>query len=473
MDALYFLRHSRFEDVEIMYSLRSVNMYMPWVRKVWIFGDRPVFLTDDISRIQHVPHEYAARVGPFKTPVTNFFLLFFLASLIPELDFEFLWFCDDFILLDYLSEEDARKDRCLQDLSQVKGRGRGLWKDSLWRTYDLLKRLGYTGYNFETHAPTYFTKKRVFEAYCEFKDWVTEDRWYGMLGPTAILNHAYAVESFDLTWLKAEGRHVGFHGKAPSYEEVAKQCRGKGFLNFDDDAFGEGIRRYLAKRFPTPSIYEQPDGVARAKLESFAPAQPQARDAMGYPPVVIPDRRHFPQFLNQLGLLGEGAEIGTQRGQFAATILRSWKGRCLHCVDPWRDMRDDANYIDKSNVSQAEHDRNFHEARQRLSPFGGRCRLHRLTSREARKQFEDGSLDFVYLDARHDRSSLWEDLNGWLPKVRSGGILAGHDYLDGVLPSGHFEVKSTVDAWAAEQGLSVVCSGEHVWRSWIIPIRPS
>jgi hypothetical protein len=47
-------------------------------------------------------------------------------------------------------------------------RGRGLWKDNLWRTRDLLVRLGYPAFNFEAHVPVYLTRKRVFEAYAEF-----------------------------------------------------------------------------------------------------------------------------------------------------------------------------------------------------------------------------------------------------------------------------------------------------------------
>jgi len=50
---------------------------MPWVRKVWIVGDRPAFLTDDTSVAEHVPQRYVARIGDFQTPVTNFFHMLF------------------------------------------------------------------------------------------------------------------------------------------------------------------------------------------------------------------------------------------------------------------------------------------------------------------------------------------------------------------------------------------------------------
>jgi hypothetical protein len=257
MDALYLFQHSVNDDFEIRHSLRSIEQYAPYIRKVWIFGDKPEFISDDTSLIEHVPHEATSRVLGVKTPVTSLFLQMFLSSLIPELSFEYLFFCDDFYLLKNHPVEEARKDRYLEDLSLTKVRGRGLWKDALWRTYDLLIRLGYTGYNCETHTPTYMTRKRVMAAYCDFKDFVTEDRFYGMLGLTAILNHAYKLEKMSLTNLLEEKSRCGFWAKPPSYEEVVQQSEGKLFFNFDDPAFGEGIRKFLLERFPNRSRYEK------------------------------------------------------------------------------------------------------------------------------------------------------------------------------------------------------------------------
>ena len=131
MDALFFLRHSKADDLEIRYALRGIARHAPWVRRVVVFGDRPGFLAGSGSGVVHVPHESIAWVGPYRTPVTNFFLMFYLCALLPELDEEFLWFCDDFVLLGDLSREDARACRYLQDLATVKTRGTGLWKESL------------------------------------------------------------------------------------------------------------------------------------------------------------------------------------------------------------------------------------------------------------------------------------------------------------------------------------------------------
>lgn len=46
---------------------------------------------------------------------------------------------------------------------------------------------------------------------------------------------------------------------------------------------------------------------------------------------------------------------------------------------------------------------------------------------KASESFADGMLDFVFLDAAHDFHSVRRDVAAWLPKVRVGGVLAGHD----------------------------------------------
>lgn len=43
-------------------------------------------------------------------------------------------------------------------------------------------------------------------------------------------------------------------------------------------------------------------------------------------------------------------------------------------------------------------------------------------------QFEDNSLDAVMIDGAHDRENVAFDLRAWYPKVKSGGIIAGHDF---------------------------------------------
>jgi predicted O-methyltransferase YrrM len=62
----------------------------------------------------------------------------------------------------------------------------------------------------------------------------------------------------------------------------------------------------------------------------------------------------------------------------------------------------------------------------------------RKPSVEASNDFRDNSIEIVFIDAAHEYEPVKEDINAWLPKVRNGGLIAGHDYL---LPS----VKKAVD----------------------------
>jgi hypothetical protein len=52
----------------------------------------------------------------------------------------------------------------------------------------------------------------------------------------------------------------------------------------------------------------------------------------------------------------------------------------------------------------------------------------RCDSTEAANRYADASLDFVFIDADHEPGSVYSDLKAWWPKVKRGGVLAGHDY---------------------------------------------
>ena len=46
----------------------------------------------------------------------------------------------------------------------------------------------------------------------------------------------------------------------------------------------------------------------------------------------------------------------------------------------------------------------------------------------ASEKFEDNSVDVVFLDASHNYQSVKKDIEAWFPKIKSGGIICGHDY---------------------------------------------
>merc|ERR1712228_746380 len=68
----------------------------------------------------------------------------------------------------------------------------------------------------------------------------------------------------------------------------------------------------------------------------------------------------------------------------------------------------------------------------------GRAEIVSADSTIAAAVIPDGELDFVYLDARHDFAGIVADIRAWWPKVRVGGVFAGHDFVDGEFPEGDF-----------------------------------
>jgi FkbM family methyltransferase len=94
-----------------------------------------------------------------------------------------------------------------------------------------------------------------------------------------------------------------------------------------------------------------------------------------------------------------------------------------------------------------------------------------MTSLEASPLIPHHSLDFVYIDARHDYDSVMEDLEAWFEKVRPGGVIAGHDYLDAECAAGSFQVKMAVDRFFADRGLAVNCTlFDDPWLTWLVEI---
>ena len=181
----------------------------------------------------------------------------------------------------------------------------------------------------------------------------------------------------------------------------------------------------------------------------------------------VPNRDYFPHILNAKRLFGQGVEIGTQRGGYSEMMLRTWKGARLYSIDPWREFSSEV-YVDVANISQEDHDKYYEETVNRLKQFGLRSSILRKTSQEAAEDFNDGQLDFVYIDAQHSYEAAKADIELWYPKVKNRGVLAGHDYLDGHVAEGIFGVKSAVDEFANKNKLKLVISKEANWKSWFI-----
>jgi len=112
---------------------------------------------------------------------------------------------------------------------------------------------------------------------------------------------------------------------------------------------------------------------------------------------------------------GTGAEVGCYRGDFTRILADQYWGKIL-AIDYfspkdflyYRDLEEDA----KKNLA------------------GTMCKVIKGKSLEVAKTVKDNSLDWVYIDANHSYEAAKEDIAAWYPKVRIGGIVSGHDYIE-------------------------------------------
>lgn len=115
-------------------------------------------------------------------------------------------------------------------------------------------------------------------------------------------------------------------------------------------------------------------------------------------------------------------EIGSFSG-VSAWIFSHYFNKVI-AVDPWQSNYssiDDASDPNKFNMVEVE------AQFDRIAEERGNIHKIKKSSEEAVKSFPDVSLEFVYLDGNHEYEALRQDIMLWLPKIRIGGFLCGHD----------------------------------------------
>lgn len=109
---------------------------------------------------------------------------------------------------------------------------------------------------------------------------------------------------------------------------------------------------------------------------------------------------------------GEGIELGVAKGEFSSSLLASGKFKMLYCIDRWADHHHIGEYFDVLN---------------RFRQYN--AMIIRSTFEEALDLFERESLDFIYVDGyAHTGQENGKTLYDWYPKLKTGGLFAGHDY---------------------------------------------
>ena len=127
------------------------------------------------------------------------------------------------------------------------------------------------------------------------------------------------------------------------------------------------------------------------------------------------------QWANELGANGKAVEIGAYSGEGTEVISKYFKE--VLAVDPW------INGYDLNDVASHQCPMKFvFEAFQNRTKGLGNVFFSRGKSLDALEFVRDESLDMVYVDGDHRYEAVVADIEGWKPKLRKGGVMAGHDW---------------------------------------------
>lgn len=159
-----------------------------------------------------------------------------------------------------------------------------------------------------------------------------------------------------------------------------------------------------------------------------------------------------------------GAEIGVFLGALSMRLLTN-PNITLYMVDSWTTSPDDGQYAKSgdfhANLTQEQQNQHFGNAVLNTAFAGDRAKILRKSSVDAAKDMPDASLDFVFIDADHSYEGCRQDIEAWLPKLKSGGLLSGHDYKNTEYPC--FGVDKAVDEFVDKTGYELELGDNFTW----------
>lgn len=140
-------------------------------------------------------------------------------------------------------------------------------------------------------------------------------------------------------------------------------------------------------------------------------------------PIEIPNygRDQLAELFNELDFKTI-VEVGVCAGEYSEVICRANPQATIYGVDPFISYDEYKDYQLSKTINA------YHAKAQALEQKYPNYRLIQAMSVDAAKYFADGSIDAVYIDANHRFEFVVADIHAWLPKIRKGGIISGHDY---------------------------------------------
>jgi len=153
---------------------------------------------------------------------------------------------------------------------------------------------------------------------------------------------------------------------------------------------------------------------------------------------------------------GVFVEVGVAYGKSLTLMCElAYPNLEIYGVDLWEEFMGGDNLSPEAISWLRSHGTPLEACKASMGKLVGRVHcFYKFSSVEASRFFEDESVDLVFLDDRHEYDFLKAGIQAWLPKVKKGGNLAGHDYNEhfpGVMKAANelptLEIRDNKDGW--------------------------
>jgi hypothetical protein len=139
-------------------------------------------------------------------------------------------------------------------------------------------------------------------------------------------------------------------------------------------------------------------------------------------------------------------ELGVAEGLHSRDLCEQGY-KLVISVDLWESHPDRRGDIASP---QSWHNSNYNNVVTLLRPYGERSQILRGNTSTMAQHVQPSTVDLVYIDADHSYEGVKADIAAWWSRLKSGGIMAFHDY---EMPE--YGVKQAVTEWAATVGVNI------------------
>jgi len=218
---------SRWNDYELLFSLRSIQKHLKGIGEVFIIGECPDFLTN----VNHIPAK-----DPYAVPDTNIMLKIKTACETMEVSEDFLFMNDDhYLMTDFEADKFPYFYCSTLEVYLKKRAGDGYGRRARNTRTSLLER-GLKDKHFDIHYPILYNKKAFIEQVCDKYDMTKKD--------------GFVLKSLYANGLKIEGIETkDFKLNVPP----PKNCQ----VFSTHPRVSGAIYRFLEYKFPSKSMFEK------------------------------------------------------------------------------------------------------------------------------------------------------------------------------------------------------------------------